>query len=225
MPGQIEYRSRAGRIVFDCRKAAFLPDWQMLLVADLHFEKGSYLQSQGRAPLPVYDTPDTLERLGHLIDDYRPDHVAALGDSFHDTQAGERISADDFAAMNAMVAQVPQFTWILGNHDPDIPRGLDGDQQDHLQCGDFLLTHLPTKTDKTRELNICGHLHPKIRIATRRRNLWRPCYAVSESRIILPSFGTYTGGLDVTHDAISSELPGERAYFATLDNKIVALPG
>lgn len=225
MTGQIEYRSRAGTIVFDWRKAAFLPDCETLLVADLHFEKGSYLQAIGGSPLPAYDTTDTLERLAGLITHFHPQHVAALGDSFHDVKAGERIGARDFAEMNDMVARVPRFTWILGNHDPDIPDGLAGDQEDHLECGDFLLTHLPTEPFRESGVNVCGHLHPKVRIATRRRNLSRPCYAVSASRIILPSFGTYTGGLDVSHPAIASELVGECAYFATMDQTVLPLAG
>ncbi|MGJ8561284.1 MAG: ligase-associated DNA damage response endonuclease PdeM [Litorimonas sp.] len=211
--------------MFDYRKGAFLPDCETLLVADLHFEKGSYLQAIGGAPLPTYDTPDTLERLSELIDVFRPQHVAALGDSFHDIHAGERMSMSDFDAINALVARVPRFTWILGNHDPDIPDGLVGDQQDHIECGKFLLTHLPTAPFGETGVNVCGHLHPKVRIKTRRSAISRPCWAASRDRIIMPSFGTFTGGLNVTHPAIADELPGARAYFATTGKSVVALAG
>lgn len=222
---RLEFTSRAGAIVFDYRKAAFLPECATLLVADLHFEKGSYLQAIGGAPLPTYDTPDTVQRLSDLMDIYRPRHVAALGDSFHDTAAGERMGRADFDAINALVARVPRFTWILGNHDPDIPRGLNGDQDDHIECGDFLLTHLPTAPFTKAGVNVCGHLHPKVRIKTRRSAVSRPCWAVSNARIIMPSFGTFTGGLDVEHEAIASELVGARAYFATTGTGVVALAG
>lgn len=222
---RLEFTTSAGPIVFDHRKAAFLPDCETLLVADLHFEKGSYLQAIGHAPLPTYDTSDTLERLEALIDTFRPRHIAALGDSFHDTKAGDRIGADDFAAMTAMVARVERFTWILGNHDPDIPDGLRGDQEDHIECGGFLLTHLPTAPFAKGGVNVCGHLHPKVRIETRRSKLSVPCWAVSRERIIMPSFGTFTGGLDVTHRAIADELVGARAYFGITGNSLVALEG
>ena len=222
---RLQFRTRAGAIVFDHRKAAYLPDCHTLLVADLHFEKGSYLQAIGGAPLPAYDTPDTLRRLEGLIADYRPKHVAALGDSFHDTKAGERIDAADFAAMNALVSSVPRFTWILGNHDPDIPAGLSGDQEDHLECEDFLLTHLPTPAFTDGGVNVCGHLHPKVKVRTRRTGRSYPCFAVGTDRIILPSFGTFTGGLDVEHEAIADELAGHRAYFATVDGRVVPISG
>ena len=225
MSGRVEFRSSAGPIVFDHRKAAFLPECDTLLVADLHFEKGSYLQEIGGAPLPAYDTHDTLERLAALIADYRPAHVAALGDSFHDIRAGERITPENFADTNAVVASVARFTWILGNHDPDIPEGLAGDQEDHLECGAFLLTHLPTEAFVNDGVNVCGHLHPKVRIHTRRSKVSQPCFAVSRPRIILPSFGTFTGGLDVLHPAIAGELPGERAYFAVSEGRVVPIAG
>lgn len=222
---RVEFATRAGLIVFDYRKAAFLPDCETLLVADLHFEKASYLQAIGGAPLPTYDTMDTLARLDALIDHFQPRHVAALGDSFHDIAAGERMSARDFDAANALVARVSRFTWILGNHDPDIPDGLIGGREDHLQCGDFLLTHLPTHPFGTVGVNLCGHLHPKVRVQTRRGGVARPCFAVSRQRIILPSFGTFTGGLDVGHPAIADELDGPRAFFATTPRGVIPLDG
>lgn len=221
---QVEYGSRAGRLIFDCRKAAFLPDDRTLLVADLHFEKASYLQVIGGAPLPTYDTDDTLGRLKALITHYNPNHVVALGDSFHDIHAGARMDKDHHAALNTIVHSVPHFTWILGNHDPDIPASLGGDRQDHVECGDFLLTHHPEVPKTESGVNVCGHLHPKVRIATRRRNVFHPCFAVSEERIILPSFGTFTGGLNVDHEAIDAALPGEKIYIATLADHLVLIP-
>ena len=74
-------------------------------------------------------------------------------------------------------------------------------------------------------MNVCGHLHPKVRVRTRRSGRSWPCYAVSRARIILPSFGTFTGGLDVEHPAIAGELEGERAYFATTGQTVVPLAG
>lgn len=220
---RLELVTTAGPVIFDCRKGAYLPDHDTLLVADLHFEKGSYLQAHGGAPLPTYDTADTIERLNALIDQFRPNHVIALGDSFHDVAAGNRMSQTDFEGINRITSRVPRFTWILGNHDPDVPLGLYGGQQDHVEAGGFLLTHLPTAPLRRGNVNICGHLHPKVRIATRRSNVSAPCWAVAQDRIIMPSFGTFTGGLDVRHPAIMEELNGERAFFAIHGGGLVAL--
>ena len=127
--------------------------------------------------------------------------------------------------MNELVRSVERFTWILGNHDPDIPSGLIGDREDHLECGPFLLTHHPTAPLLSGGVNVCGHLHPKVRIPTRRSSIPAPCWAVSRERIIMPSFGTYTGGLDVRDPAIASELVGPSAVFATTGRSVIALDG
>ncbi len=212
-------KTRVGEVILDGRKCAFLPKSRTLLMGDLHFEKASFLQMNGHAPLPAYDTDDTLVRLEHIIADYNPSHVAVLGDSFHDEEAGARLSQTHFDHINTLVNQCGRFTWILGNHDPSIPRGLDGAQEDHLVIDGFLLTHLPEMPEGD-EVNICGHLHPKLRFKVRARRFTHPCFARGENRLILPSFGTFTGGLYVDHPAIVSELSGEIHYYVTADESV-----
>lgn len=207
------FESRAGTIVLDGRKAAFMPKSRTLLVGDLHFEKASFLQMNGHAPLPAYDTDDTLARLADVIKAYAPDHVAVLGDSFHDEDAGLRLSAEHFTRINGVVESVAKFTWILGNHDPSIPKGLRGAQEDHLTVDGCLLTHLPVD-GHGKAVNICGHLHPKVRFKVRNRRFSLPCFAGAENRLILPSFGTFTGGLYVDHPAIAETLFGKPQYCA-----------
>lgn len=219
MSQSYSYEATSGSLTLDARKAAYLPNSKTLLVADLHFEKGSYLQMVGNSALPLYDTADTMDRLNHVIDAYCPNHVVALGDSFHDEAAGDRLSKETEAELNALIKRLQRFTWILGNHDPDIPKALKGQRQDHLEVDGFLLTHLPTRAD-AGQTNICGHLHPKAKVSVRRRRISHPCFACSDSRIILPSFGAYTGGLFVDHPAIKDELGGNEIYALTTPSGI-----
>ena len=51
------------RITLDHSGAAWLPETGDLLVADLHFEKGSAFAARGQGLLPPYDTAETLRRL------------------------------------------------------------------------------------------------------------------------------------------------------------------
>ena len=208
------YKCAANPIILDMQKAAFLPQSKTLLIADLHFEKGSYLQMMGNSALPAYDTEDTLGRLTKVIETYTPEHVVALGDSFHDINAGQRLPVPAAKNLNRLIDNLPRFTWILGNHDPDIPTSLKGHQHDHLEIDGFLLTHLPTPPEPGKT-NLCGHLHPKKKVTVRRRNISHPCFACSDSRIILPSFGAYTGGLFADHHAIQSELGEDKLYALT----------
>ena len=99
--------------------------------------------------------------------------------------------------------------WVLGNHDPDIPAGVQGLREDHMELGKFLLTHHPhdaTRVVGEAGVNVCGHLHPKARVRTRGRTLTGPCFAVCPERIVVPSFGAYTGGLYVTDPAFAAEM-------------------
>ena len=70
-------------LLADPAGALYWPDEKLLVVADLHLEKGSAFAERG-VLLPPYDTAATLARLARLIERYAPRLVIALGDSFHD---------------------------------------------------------------------------------------------------------------------------------------------
>ncbi|MEL6750756.1 MAG: hypothetical protein AAFO70_01600, partial [Pseudomonadota bacterium] len=70
-------------LVADAHGVAYWPATETLLVADLHFEKGSSFARRGQL-LPPYDTGITLRRLAACLTRWQPRRVVALGDSFHD---------------------------------------------------------------------------------------------------------------------------------------------
>lgn len=212
-------RTRAGVVACDARKGLMLLDHNTLCVADLHFEKASFLQMNGHVPLPTYDTRDSLQRLGQLVSDYAPKRVVALGDSFHDIDADLRFSGADCELLNAIVEITEDFIWILGNHDPDIPDCVKGRREDHAQIGGFLMTHHPYDPGAAG-VNLCGHYHPKLRVSTKGGKVSGPCFAVSAERIILPSFGTFTGGLNVDTPDFKAALPGALRYHMVKGDKV-----
>src|SRR5205085_1306652 len=95
-----------------------------LVFADIHFEKGSSLARRG-ALLPPYDTRETLARMSDAIGRCRPLRVVALGDSFHDREAADRLGDDERSALRRLVEPV-DWIWITGNHDPAPPAWLGG---------------------------------------------------------------------------------------------------
>lgn len=211
MNAEIELESRAGKLILRADKTAFLPVYDALLIADIHFEKASFLQAKGGAPVPGYDSFDNLTRMTEIIKSVKPKTVIALGDSFHDLEAGGRLSDELITSINEVCSKA-EFIWVLGNHDPDIPSSICGAREDHVQLGNFLLTH--EEVDAGQGVNICGHFHPKIKIKTRRANVTAPCFAWDEGRIILPSFGAFTGGLYVDDKALDGVLAGQRGFAA-----------
>ncbi|MEW6018566.1 MAG: ligase-associated DNA damage response endonuclease PdeM [Pseudomonadota bacterium] len=164
-----------------------------LIVADLHFEKGSAYGMRGQF-LPPYDTRDTLDRLEAEVRALSPRMVIFLGDSFHDRHAEDRLAPDD-AARLAALAQGRTLIWLVGNHDADGPRRLPGEVADTLRLGPLVLRHEPEPGAQIGELS--GHLHPCARVSSGRGTVRRRCFATDGDRMILPAFGAYAGGLNL----------------------------
>ena len=104
--------------------ALWLADERLLVVADLHLEKGSAYAARGQM-LPPYDTRETLARLAAEAAQLRPHTILLLGDTLHDGNAEDRLAEADARAIWA-IAAVCELVWIVGNHDADGPHGLPG---------------------------------------------------------------------------------------------------
>ena len=185
------------QLIADMSGALYWPGERMLIVADLHLEKASAHAARG-ALLPPYDTRETLERLAVAIDRYQPAIVVALGDSLHDRGAAERISSRDLAALE-ILQEDRRWIWVTGNHDPEIAGKLGGEVVDALAVGGLRFVHIPTLGRATHE--IAGHLHPAARLSLYGHALRRPCFIGNRLRLLLPAFGTFTGGLNVLDQA------------------------
>lgn len=173
------------------------PDENLLVVADLHLEKGSSSAVRGRF-VPPYDTRATLAALATVMDRLRPSRVIALGDSFHDRKAEGRLAPVDHQKLTELVSSV-DWIWITGNHDPDPPKDVGGRSLDVVSIGPLVFRHEPSKGRAEGE--VAGHLHPCARVGVRGRALRRRAFALDGSRCILPAFGAYTGGLNILDNA------------------------
>ena len=194
-------------IELDPAGAAFLPRRAMLVVADLHLEKGGAFARRGSL-LPPYDSHATLERLEALVARLRPDTVVSLGDGFHDRRGARELSPGLFDRLGALTRQ-RRWVWVTGNHDPEVPVALGGAAVAELTVGGLVLRHEPTGALG----EIAGHLHPKARLWTRRRHLSCRCFAGDGDRLLLPALGSFTGGLNVLDPAIHRLFPtGFHAY-------------
>src|SRR5690606_41964264 len=122
----------------------------------------------------------------------------ALGDSFHDGDAADRISADDLQILK-IIQEDRRWIWVTGNHDPVIPYIFGGERVDAVVLGGVTHRHEPRLGRITHE--IAGHMHPAARISIYGTSLRRPCFVGNGLRLILPAFGAYTGGLNVLDGA------------------------
>jgi len=189
----------------DPTAALWWPAERMLIVSDLHFEKGSAMARRGHGLLPPYDSAATLTLLEGLMAKYRPARLLALGDSFHDGEAFARLSRDETDRLAAL-SQRQEMIWISGNHDPEPPAHIGGRVLAEYRCGPLLFRHEPQPGRATGE--VAGHPHPKARVRGRGRSVRARCFVTDGLRLIVPAFGAYTGGLDVMDAAFRPLFPG-----------------
>lgn len=195
-------------------RALFWPRHGALIVADLHLEKASWFAARGQ-PLPPYDSHDTLDRLAQLVAETGARAVWCLGDSLHDADAVARIAPDAAARLDALGATA-RLTWIAGNHDGLSAGAWGGAVADELEIDGILFRHQCVPGELRPEIS--GHFHPKLRLTVRGRMVSRPCFAGDDRRLILPAFGSLTGGLDVGDPAIAMHFPaGYRAMLVVGD--------
>ena len=193
-------------VACDWSGCLYWPAERLLVVADLHLEKGASLAARGHLA-PPYDTIATLDRLGHHIAEWQPRVVIALGDSFHAEQASAAMP-ETFRRRLTNLMTGRDWVWIAGNHDPLPPAGLGGTTAEELCVGPLRFRHEPVAGSARGELS--GHLHPVARLLRRGRAVRRPCFAGDGDRMILPAFGAFTGGLNLRDRAFSGLFDEDR---------------
>jgi DNA ligase-associated metallophosphoesterase len=190
--------------------ALWWPDRSLLCVSDLHLGKSERMARRGGAALPPYDTRDTLTRLARDLDTTGARHVICLGDSFDDLAAAQAAREED----RLWIAQLQagrEWLWVEGNHDPG-PIGLGGAQLKDVALPPLVFRHI---SDGSTAGEVSGHYHPKARIQTRGRTITRPAFLVDDKRLILPAYGTYTGGLRSGTDALCQLMGPEAVAILT----------
>ncbi|MTI43031.1 putative phosphoesterase [Roseibium hamelinense] len=177
------------------------PEESTLVVADLHFEKGSSYARRG-VMLPPYDTAATLEKLAAVIEAFDPACVIALGDSFHDRDGSDRLPPAYRAFLTTLQIN-RDWIWVTGNHDPVAPVRLCGESVEEIRIGQLNFRHEPVETYDREKCagEVCGHLHPAARVRRYGRSIRRACFVTDGNRMVLPAFGALTGGLNVTDRA------------------------
>ncbi|HVF82576.1 MAG TPA: ligase-associated DNA damage response endonuclease PdeM [Sphingomicrobium sp.] len=204
----------------DPQGALHWPAERALLVADLHLEKASWFARLGQF-LPPYDSQATLAALTELVDRTGVEKLYCLGDSFHDRFGCDRLPEAARSMLLALTAKL-DWLWILGNHDPGFANHCGGRLAEEVYVRGLTLRHEADPLDPSPELS--GHFHPKLRINTRGKNVSRRCYVASATKLILPAFGTLTGGLDADHPEIRKKVGTQAAALVPIANRMLRFP-
>ncbi|MFZ9395484.1 MAG: ligase-associated DNA damage response endonuclease PdeM [Erythrobacter sp.] len=208
-------------------RALYWPGEGTLLLADLHLEKASWFAQRGSL-LPPYDSRETLERVADAVKQTGARRVITLGDNFHDDAGTARLDPHATGMLEALTRAL-DWVWITGNHDTQMPRAFGGTVVDEMELGGVVLRHEAQPGETRCEMS--GHFHPKVRVNVRNRHISRPCAVIGHgsgraSRIILPAFGTLTGGMDAGAPEIRAALMPASRIDAVLPakGKLVQLP-
>lgn len=198
--------------------ALWWPAHKVLVVSDLHLGKSERLARRGGALLPPFETTDTLTRLQDCIVALGPDIVISLGDSFDDASAAATLDETERLWITKLQAG-REWIWIAGNHDP-APLPYAGAQLAQWQRDTLVFRHIAL-ADATGEIS--GHYHPKASIGAGGRRFSRPCFLVDDTRVIMPAFGTYTGGLRCT-DPVLADLMNPKTMAIMTGDVALAVP-
>jgi uncharacterized protein len=201
--------------------ALWWPARRALIVADLHLEKGSWFARNGQM-LPPYDTLATLTDLTELVTACTPTELWCLGDSFHDADGCARLPTDAQAMLRALTARL-DWVWVTGNHDIGGVIDLCGGRiVDEAIIDGVVLRHEADLGETRPEMS--GHFHPKLRVTLRGRNVARRCFVASASKMILPAFGSLTGGLDAQHPEIMRAVGSHAQALIPVADKMLRFP-
>ncbi len=209
---EVEIRKR--RFTLDHRKALFAWDTKQLILADLHVGKSSHFRKAGYS-LPGYSFHKDAEVLLELVSQFKPREVVFLGDLFHSSFNDEFIQWHHFVKENIKA----DLRLVVGNHDKVTVKKNDLLSEFMIDetyiSEEFAFTHHPT--DCGERLNVCGHLHPAVRLqGPGLQRMKVPCFWLSENQMVLPAFGELTGV------AIIKPQESDRIYACT-DDAVIQL--
>ena len=196
------------------------PAQKALLVADLHLEKASWFARLGQF-LPPYDSVATLTALAAVVEATGVQKLLCLGDSFHDRFGCDRLPDQARGLLLEMTTRL-DWTWILGNHDPGFADHCGGKLVEEMQVAGIILRHEANRNDARPEMS--GHFHPKYRVNVRGRHVSRRCFVASLTKLILPAFGSLTGGLDASHPEIVKQVGPAASALVPLQDRILRFP-
>lgn len=200
--------------------ALYWEDRQALLVADLHLEKASWFARLGQL-LPPYDSHATLTALAGEVERTGARRLYCLGDSFHDRFGCERLDSNSRALLEGLTDRL-DWTWIVGNHDPGFADHCGGTIVEEAEVGGILLRHEARAGEERAEIS--GHFHPKLRLSLNGRRISRRCFVASDRKLILPAFGSLTGGLDVRHPEIVRAVSGNAVAIVPVADRLLRFP-
>jgi uncharacterized protein len=196
--------------------AASLTCGATLVVADVHPGKSAAFRAKG-LPVPEGDVARDLQWLLELARKCQATHLVIAGDLFHVLSG---ITPELEAALERFIVELEiPLTLVVGNHDVKlkrIPARLRSVSHLDLDAG-IRIIHDPAHASGER-FHFAGHWHPVVRIPDGKLTSLRlPCFLYRNHTLVLPAFGSITGGAILT-----SERDGR--VFVAMREEVIEFP-
>ena len=216
----IKKNIKGEKFVFDKSGSIFLENLNTLIFSDLHLGKGLSFANLGNL-IPPFDLDETLLNLKNIIEKYNPKRLISLGDSFHENKSIQKMERKYVNIINNLLHKI-DIIWIEGNHDSNLlfKDKIQGNFKNFYKLENFKFVHSKSETNELNIFEFSGHYHPKITLKFNGLNYSYKCFILTDSFCILPSFGTYTGGLDIKSSALKKILPINKQIIILGNNKI-----
>ena len=203
------------RLTLLAEHALYWPAQSALVLSDPHFGKGNVFRRQGLA-VPRGSTRHDIDRISALIQQHRPDHWWILGDFVHAPPRADEPWLDAFAQWRLQHRQL-SISVVAGNHDrgwrPPADWQIDW-RTEPWPINGLVLDHEPNPHPAGP--TVAGHLHPVIKLKDGRQTLRLPVFWQHADGLVLPSFGSFTGGHAI-------ELGPDEKAWAVVDGQVIAL--
>ena len=102
--------------------------------------------------------------------------------------------------------------FIDGNHDAKLEykEKINVIFRESLKLDNFNFTHIKNSKNLKNLFEFSGHFHPKVTIISNKIKYSFKCFVLGENFCILPSFGTYTGGLNINSNVLKKNSTKEK---------------
>ena len=181
-------------------RGVYWPAHECLFVADTHFGKEATFR-HGGIPVPRGSTHGTADRITRMIESTAATRLVILGDMFHTRSS---LSDDVCEALDCFFRRNSgiEITLVEGNHDIHVGRLPERWPVDVVAPGTTIdgvsMTHHPGDLAAGVNLQLCGHVHPVLRLGNAADSLGPlPCFWLSRGNLILPAVGKFTGSHSV----------------------------
>ena len=192
----------------------FWIDKQIAIISDLHLEKGSSFGSS-RQFLPPYDSEETLKKIFKATKNHEIKKIILLGDTFHDKNAFDRMSEKVFILFKSLIEKY-EVIFILGNHESKFEIGRINFLNEYV-IDDIHFIHQALQTSI---FQISGHFHPVATVKSSIKKITAKCLLHTNNHIILPSFGEYTGGLNINNPVLKPFVSHESKIYMITNKSI-----